>query len=98
MKKVLITNILLSIVKFLEMSFWCLAAFIDDYIVPPTKLQQYGIFFIGIIIAIMLDLFVNYMVIKKVYEEENKKRVQYVKVATISIIITILEAIYIILS
>ena len=98
MKKILITNILLSIVKFIEMSFLALAAFIDDYIVPPTKLQQYGIFFAGIIIAIMLDLFVNYIVIKKVYEEENKKRVQYVKVATISIIITILEAIYIRLS
>lgn len=89
--RVIIINIILSFIDFFVMSVFALAAFIDDYIEPPTKTQQYLVLSSGVAIAIILDLLINYFITR----HTNSKNIKYWKLIIISLIVITLEIIYI---
>lgn len=97
MKKVIlcIINILLTFLKFIIIALSTLAAYIDDYLIPPTQMQKDIIIGIGILTAIILDLFVNYAVVKLFNKSEN--RFNYKKIIIIPCIITLVEIVYILM-
>ncbi len=93
---IIVSNIILGIIKFIIIAGAFLAAFIDDYVEPLSKAEQYFIVASGIGIAIILDLIINYVMTKII---NNKlKRVKYLNLVIISIIITIIESIIISIS
>ena len=93
---IIVSNIILGIIKFIIIAGAFLAAFIDDYVEPLSKAEQYFIVASGIEIAIFLDLIINYVMTKII---NNKlKRVKYLNLVIISIIITIIESIIISIS
>lgn len=90
---ILITNFVLGLIKLFILGAFALAAFLDDYVIEYTMTEKYLFFSIGIVIAIALDLIVNYFVTKSI--DKNSKSVKYVKLVIISLVITILEVIYV---
>ena len=90
--KIIIVNVVLGFINLFIMAAFSLAAFLDDYVEPLTKFQQYSTYFIGVAIAVVLDLLVNYVLIKRTYNKFDK--LKYLKIVVISLIIIVLEAIY----
>ena len=89
----IIENILLALVKFWTIASYALAAFLDDYIIPLTTIQKIVTFGTGILIAIGLDFCVNFIMYKVINRKE--KLISYKKLVIASLIITVLEIIFI---
>ena len=84
----IIENLLLGVVKFWIIAMYGLAAFLDDYIIPLTTFQKITTFGTGIIIAVVLDLLVNFIIYKIFNRKE--KNISYKKFLVSSLIITAL--------
>lgn len=89
---VIIENILLALVKFWTIASYALAAFLDDYIIPLTTIQKIVTFGTGILIAIVIDFFVNFIIYKVMNKKE--KIISYKRLVIVSLIITALESIF----
>lgn len=92
-KIIIITNIVLGLIKFSLLELFAYMAFNGDYAEPVTKSQRYLTFFIGVIISITLDFIVNFLITKTI--NKNSRQVKFIRTVIISVIITILEALFI---
>lgn len=84
-----IENLLLGMAKFVILIMYSLAAFLDDYLIPLTKLQEMMTFGTGVLVALGLDLLVNFIVYKILNRKERV--ISYSKLIICSFIITILN-------
>lgn len=90
---IIIENLLLILPKFWIIASHMLAAFLDDYMIPLTAFQKIFTFSKGIVIAIGLDFLVNFIISKIINRKD--KIITYKKLVIYSLIITILEIIFI---
>ncbi len=90
---VVITNIITLIIKFYIIIAYFLGAFLGDWLDPPTTLEKLGFVSTGILIAIAIDIIINYIIVK-VFSKKIKG-LEYKKLLLISIVITILETVFI---
>lgn len=83
----IIENVLLGLIKFWIIAMYGLAAFLDDYLIPLTTFQKIITFGTGILIAIGLDLLVNFIIYKIFNRKE--KIISYKKLVISSLVITV---------
>ena len=95
MKKIIIVvvNSIIFITNYIIMTLFALGAFIDDYVEPISKGHRYLIFLEGVLIAIIIDLFVNYLLVKIFNKKE--KQFKYLKVIVLPLVFTIIQSIII---
>jgi len=88
----IIENILLGFAKIIVIMGSMLAAYLDDYIIPPSNFEKTLIVVMGLVIAIILDLIINFITYKLI----NRKNlhITYKKMISISLIVTIVIFIY----
>lgn len=88
----IIENILLGFVKSIVIMGTMLAAYLDDYIIPPSDVEKTLTVVMGLIIAIILDLITNFLMYKII--NRKKLHITYKKMISISLIVTIVIFIY----
>lgn len=91
----IIENIVLGFVKFYIIMLSMLAANIDDYFIPPTLLEKVFMIGMGLGIAFLLDLIVNFFLYKILRKKED---ITFKSLVSVSIIITLINFVVLLLS
>lgn len=89
----IILNLLLWAGKFYIISIASFEAFVGDYRNPLTTIQKAITFGKGVLIAIILDIIVNFIAVKIV--NRKNKMIAYKKILLLAFILTIIETIFI---
>ena len=89
----IILNLLLWALKFFVISMASFEAFIEDYRNPLSTLQKAIAFGKGILIALILDIVVNFIAVKIV---NNKvKMIKYKSILYLAFALTIIETVFV---
>ena len=88
----IIENILLGFAKYIVIFGSMLAAYLDDYLIRTSDIEKTLTVAMGLLIAIILDLIINFIICKLINRKNNCA--SYKQMISISLVVTIVIFIY----
>ena len=93
LRLLIILNLLLWVGKFFIISIASFEAFIGDYKNPLSTFQKAITFGKGVLIAIILDIVVNFISVK--FVNRKAKMIKYKSIVYLAFVLTIIETVFI---